>query len=218
MKTLLAGLAAALLSACAPASPPAAVVRAETHLFADGGGARARVSRAIHADGAEVLHGETDLPGSRLRLVEDARLDPGGRLSRAEIRLIGEDGATRAHLVADRSSGSVRRTDALGASAWTPPLDGPWAVEPPTGVGPVAAWLARRAAESGEPVRVIRADAAASYLAPAEQVAIPTETGATVVLGESAGEADGVFLRRVRSLAGPLDLVRVEPAALAAVQ
>lgn len=212
MKTIVAGMIALALSGCSQPRPHAAAVRAETYTFEDPRGAQAQVFRAVGADGGEAIHGETHLPGTSRRVIEDAAIDAAGRISRVEVRVVRCDGAVEDRFVADRARGTVRADTPGGVVEWPVPTDAPWAVEPAArgGATPVLAWLAMRAASSGADVRVIRADARSSYRAPADQVAIATEAGATVLVGESASSADALFIERVQALDGSLDLRRAE--------
>jgi hypothetical protein len=205
--SIVRGLAAAaviVLSACAsPRAPAPDPVRAETYGFEDGAGSTASVFRAVAADGAEALHGETDV-GAR-RIVEDATLDAQGRLVRAEIVVTrGRDGAVEEHLELDRARGTVRAATPGGTVEWPVATDAPWAIEPLArgAATPIEAWIGARAAASSKSVRVIRADQRTSYRAPADQVAIPHELGATVILGDTFAEADASFVLRVRPAEG----------------
>jgi hypothetical protein len=203
-------VAAAVLVLSACASPRASApdpVRAEAYSFEDGAGSTGSVFRAIAADGAEALHGVTDVitaDGAR-RIVEDATLDAQGRLVRAEIVVTrGEGGAIEEHVQLDRARGTIRAATPGGTVEWPAPLDAPWAIEPLArgAATPIAAWIGARAAASNASVRVIRADQRTSYRAPAEQVAIPHELGATVILGDASAEADASFVRGVRPEGG----------------
>jgi hypothetical protein len=210
---ILLGLA---VSACSTSrSAGTGALRAETYAFTDGAGSTGHVFRAVGADGAEVLHGETDLAAGT-HVVEDAVLDDEGRLSRLELVVTrGCGGPEEEHLVLDRARRTVRAAALGGVVEWPVATDAPWALAPlARGAStPIAAWISRRAAASGPLVRIIEADSRSSYRAPVDQVAIDTEVGATVILGGDAAEIDGAFVQRL-SLAGRgVTLTRTDGAA-----
>lgn len=211
MKIIHGALLALAIAGCSEPRPSTAAIRAETYAFEDARGASARVFRAVSADGSEALHGETEV--GALRVIEDASLDPRGMLIRAEVRVVrGRERAVEDHVVFDHGRGTVRADTPGGAVEWPVATDAPWTIEPLArgAATPISAWIAQRAAASGGAVRVVRADARTSYRAPADQVAIDTEIGTTVVLGDAAANADRTFVQRVTMLDGPLDLVRVD--------
>ena len=85
-------LLALSLSACADSRQGTSgetPVETRTFLYTDGTDTKSRVERRILANGAEVLHGETEIQsdGEGLLLVEDARLDARGQLIHAETAL-----------------------------------------------------------------------------------------------------------------------------------
>lgn len=211
MKVIQAALLALAVAGCSEPRPNHVAVRAETYVFEDARGASARVFRAVSADGSEALHGETEL--GAVRVIEDASLDPRGRLIRAEVRVVrGCEGAVEDHVVIEPGRGVVRADAPGGTVEWPVATDAPWALSPPArgAATPIGAWIAKRAAASSDAVRVVRADARSSYRAPADQVAIETEIGTTIMLGEAAASADGVFVQRVAMLQRPYELVRVD--------
>jgi hypothetical protein len=212
-RRLVAGIIGLLLPACAkPAQPP----DTQTFLFSDDAGSSAWVQRVVGRDGSETLHGETSVVSGAFvtHVVEDADLDAGGRLVRAEIR-IGADGAPEQHVVLDfeRQAGSA--STPAGLVAWPVPADAPWVYgQVARGVStPIAAWITLRAAEHAAMVRVVQFDARSSYRTVPDQLAIPTELGTTVVLGGDAADVDAGFVNSVRLLDRGINLRRREQAA-----
>ncbi|MFT3771184.1 MAG: hypothetical protein QM820_37695 [Minicystis sp.] len=223
LQSLARGLAVAAffgqsVSACAsPRASAPDTLRAESYAFTDPNGVTGSVFRAVAANGAEALRGVTEVPaeGGALRVVEDATLDAAGHLVRAEIVISrGCDGPVEEHVVLDRARGTVQTATPGGSVEWPVPRDAAWVLSP-LGRGPatpITAWIGARAAGDGESVRVIVTDRRSSYRAPAEQVAIPHERGATVVLGDAVAEMDAAFVRGVRSLDGSTMLGRRDEA------
>lgn len=228
--TLALSVAAAALTAgalslggrAAPAPPSGPVARAEAaaverFVFAGSAGSEAVVTRAPGAAGGEALHGEVELrlgARARRRVIEDVLLDARGRLVRAEITVHGDRGADpERHLALDAVAGTVRLVDATGTTAWTAPTDAPWiyAAEALAGhplATPVAAWVARRAAALAPAVRAIEPGSRRAPLVPAEQIAVPTEAGTTVVVGGEGADVDELFVAEVRSATHGITLLR----------
>ena len=204
------------LAACsAPRPTSTGTLRAETYAYDDGAGSTGRVFRAVGADGAEALHGETDL-ASGLHVVEDAVLDARGHLARLELVVTrGCEGPEEEHVVLDRARGTVRAAAPGGLVEWPVATDAPWALGPLArgGTTPITAWIIRQAAAGSPRVRVVDADARSSYRAPSDQIAVDTELGATVVLGRDAAQIDGAFVQRVDLADGRLALTRTDAAA-----
>jgi hypothetical protein len=220
-RALLAGLLGLSLAGCGRGDAagedrgrPASMRDGDTYvLTADG--ATARVTRTVSPDGAEVLHGETELTiGGRHRIVEDVRLDDRGRLASAEITMIaGDEGAPEARLRLDPATGVVALLTPTGASVERAPVDAPWAYTPSVDPGrsvatPVAAWVALRAAAASPWVRVILPERRQGWLTPRDQVAVQTEVGFTVMIGADGIDADEVFIERIRLSDPRITLVR----------
>jgi hypothetical protein len=215
---LCAVVAAGLLAGCTESGPGDAPVTIR-YAYGDGAGTGARVLRTIGADGSESLHGETALTygGDRLRIVEDAIVDRAGHLVRAEITVArGCDAPPDEDAIFEPARGTVRVSGPGGTVEWPVPTDAPWAYGPVSRAGgqgvltPVGAFLVMRAAAGAAAVRVIQTDASSSYLAPADQVAVVTESGVTVVLDTTSADADRSFIRSVDLPALGIAMARVE--------
>jgi hypothetical protein len=211
-------LAAGLLAGCTSAPNGDALVTT-TYSYGDGAGAGGRVVRTIGPDGSESLHGETALAdgGERVRIVEDAILDRAGHLVRAEVMVArGCDAPPDEHAVLDPARGVVRASGPGGVVEWPVPADAPWAYAPLARAGgravltPVGAFLAMRAAAGGSEVRVVQVESRSSYRSPADQIAIATESGVTVVLDTASATADGGFIRSVDLPELGIAMARVE--------
>lgn len=185
--------AALALGGCAPEGPGPAPVSARATLhYADEAGSTSRVERTILADGSEALHAVTDIAsaGASTRITEDVRLDPRGRLVRAEIARASDRvilAAARGTVLVVRSGETTRRRV---------PADVPWvyaqvldAAGRPVAT-PLAAWVAHRAAAASERVRVLGAEAGEGRVIPRDQLAVATESGTTVVLGYDGADVE----------------------------
>jgi hypothetical protein len=216
-----AGVALALLvfgsAACAtePVPPPPARVPT-TPLLAyryDGARGSAHVTRELSPDGLETLTGTLALGAhpdhsAPVRSSERASIDAAGRLLRAEIAI------EQAHSVdvftLDPGRGSVRIERAGRPSTdWVVPQDAPWVYMPAALGGgyaamtPVSSWVALRAGSGGASVvRVLDPEHQTSYLAPIDQVSVPTELGTTVSFGPDAADADDRFITELRLSGG----------------
>jgi hypothetical protein len=204
----------AILSIANGAREPAPAERAapgltQLYRYVDRFGSQSRVERVVSRDGADVLHATTELApadGAPTRIEEWVRLDAAGRLVRAEIaRVGGQPAGSWDRLVLDAATGTIAATRRGQTDRWTVAtgaplvyaglLDGRGKIV----ATPVAAWIAFRATALSPQVRVLFLDARRSYLAPRDQVAVPTEIGTTVVLGDDGADVDGSgFVARVR--------------------
>lgn len=230
----LAALAAAL-AACATtpdpcatpspsAIPPPAV---DTLSFVGGAGASARVSRVVAPDGSETLHGETELSlsaSSRRCIIEDVRLDARGSLVRADVSTAASCDAapeTVAHLEPARGLACVTTAQAGDGAAFhlrIPGVSGEaaasWVYTPQVLPGravttPVAAWVAFRAAAVSPSLTLVALELRQVWRVPRDQVVVPTETGATVVLGYDGSDVRAGFVERLRLADYDVTLVRV---------
>ncbi|UQA62930.1 hypothetical protein [Polyangium aurulentum] len=182
----------------------AAAATEDVFFFAGSAGTSAHVTRKIAADGAETLHGETEIAigESRRVIVEDVTIDANGHLERAEVAVVGgEGGETRVHMRLDPSRGIAEVRSIDGASTWRMPSEEPWVYAPWSQGGstatPVSAWVAMRAAVASPWARVVMPEARAGVLSPRDQIAVPTEAGTTVVLGRDGADVDGTFVARL---------------------
>ncbi len=206
------------LAACAePPSPAAGACTAPAtecaFTFSGEHGARARVTRSIQPDGSETLHGETEITlgaAGRRCIVEDARLDRSGRLTSADVAsgACGAEPGSRVHL--DPARGVVR----AGGNEWAATGASPWIYEPEALPGhavatPVAAWIAARAGAASPALTLVPLEQRRSFQVPADQVAIPTELGTTVVLGGDGADVGATFVDRIRILDQAVTLERL---------
>ena len=182
--------------------------------FVGGEGSSARVTLTRSIDGRETLHGETIVAlgaNAERCVVEDVTLDPKGRLARAEIKIASAcDGAAEQRISLDASTGDVRSITPYGIVASRAPTDAPWVYAPPASiVTPIAAWVVARAAAGAGAVRYVDPLSAHVPLVPRSQVAVETERGLTVIVGNDGAEVDDAFVRRVQWLDHGVTLVRV---------
>jgi hypothetical protein len=216
--SLLAGCGAPSDSRSDEASAAAAPAKTDTFVFASDSGTQARVRRTVRSNGAETLHGETDVvlgATARRRIVEDVLLDAHGRLAYANITVSGANpGDPSVHLELDRAEGKARMTTPEGSRSFRISTDAPWVYAPwAPGLStatPVSAWVARRAATMSPAVWMVEPVAQRGWLVPCDQVALETEAGTTVVLGGDGADVDGAFVEQIR-LAGqdePITRVR----------
>lgn len=192
------------LAACAPASAPPSDERAAFR-YADEGGTRSQVDRSVAPDGTETLHAVTEIRAGgsvATRIVEDVVLDARGRLVHARIARSGLRSAAD-RVVLDAVAGSVVLVQSGVASSVNVPTDLPWAYPQVLDASgraittPVTAWVAARAAAASPSVRVIAPDAR-SRVVPRDQLAAPTESGTTVILGWDGADVGASFVTRVR--------------------
>ncbi len=197
-RSLIAGVIGHQLPACAKPAPPP---DARTFSFSDGARSAAWVRRTVGGDGRETLHGETSVVSGAVltQVVEDAELDAGGRLVRAEIT-VGAGGSPEEQVVLDFEQPDRAATTPGGPVAWSVPADAPWAYAPMArGVStPVAAWITRGRAASTP--RSSGSSRSTSSYRTADQIAIATELGTTVVLGGDGADVDRAFVARLRWL------------------
>jgi len=197
---------------------------ARTSLYTDHAGSSSRVERVVERDGTEVLHGETVIARSDgvVTILEDAKLDPRGRLIHAEVEIRrAHEARPSVRAIFDRAQ-RIARIEARGeATLVSVPDDAPWAyLPPPDAAGhavstPVSAWIALRAARGAPVVRVISPAARSSYLGPRDQITQQTEAGTTVVLGVDGADAGASFIDEVRIAGVGVTLTRVGGLALA---
>ncbi|MDI1444503.1 hypothetical protein [Polyangium sp. 6x1] len=180
-----------------------------TFVFAGKRGSTGQTWRSIGPDGTEKLHGEMRLmlaSGAERQVVEDVTLDVSGRIVAAEITATSSapnELPVRLGLVP--SEGLVRIVSGSSETSFRVPVDAPWVYTAlPAGLPatPIAAWIAKRGADTAPWLRVVSASEARSFLAPLDQVVVRTETGTTVVLGQDAADTDAVFVRDLRLVGG----------------
>jgi hypothetical protein len=191
---------------------PCARAAASAQRFAGPHGSRSVLDQRAEPGGSEVLTGDTEIAtgaASVRRVRETARLDSRGNLVRGEIAIEGVSGAVVTERVTmDVPTGTVEVWRAgTGTTVERVANDAPWAYAPSDGGAlvstPLAAWIAFRAARTSAVVRVVRPDATGdpmSYLAPTDQLALPTEAGTTVVLNHDGIDVSGEFVESVRLL------------------
>lgn len=217
---------ASLTAACdAPAGPgetrgAAREGTESTFVFAGKQGSMGQAWRYRGADGSEKLHGETRVvlaKGAEKQVIEDVTLDASGRIVRAEITTTSSaTDEVPVRLWFSASEGVVRVVSASSTTSFRVPTDAPWVyTDLPSGVPatPIAAWVAKRGAETAPWVRVVATSERRSFLVPLDQVVVGTETGATVVLGRDAADMDAEFVREMR-LSGGETITRTNGPAL----
>lgn len=217
-------LAALALSACAsdPGAPSVAAAppaRLKSYHYV-GVAASSQVTQEQGQSGRESLRGITDL-GMRSSAAphtvarESVTLDPRGRLERAEL-VVSRSGSGQARYTLDATRGSVR-VERAGSAAldWRVPVDAPWVYSPVSGGGgelmvtPVGAWVALRASRAADVVRVLEPEHQRSYLTTVDQLAVPTERGTTLAIGDDGVDADGEFITELRLFHGEVTMARV---------
>jgi hypothetical protein len=179
----------------------------ETRVYTDPSGARSTVARDIAADGSETLRATTDLTlrGKPTSVEEQARIDVDGKLIDAELTVA--QGGTRRTVRYDARAGFA---EAPGSERFEAPSDAPWVYGPIDIDGdrvatPVAAWVAMRAVgtarargAASSTLRWVDAQARRSALVPDDQVAVDTEQGTTVVIGDDGADVGKDFLVELR--------------------
>jgi hypothetical protein len=208
-----AGVAAVVLACgcsreATPTPEPAAKVEAhETGANVSHEGNRWRATTTIGGHSAS--------PESKaLTVSEEVVLDPDGHLVWAESRAHDGSGAPETHVTIDRERGLVTIERGPLQTSFTVPKDRPWVYGPVVTPSreaiatPLAAWVTHRAARGSEWVRLIEADERRSLVVPTDQVAVPTESGVTVVLGSDGADVDADFVKVVRLGAARGSLVR----------
>lgn len=195
-------------AACLPGE---SVEKAErkVYTFVGGDGAQSRVERSIRPDGSETLSSETRLPradsgqgaaaggalpaGGVLR--EYAELDPSGRLVYADVSLSDAAGVVK-RMILDPQHGAALLRRAGRASGFVRLPIGEATIYAPVSsiVTPVAAWVARRAAQAAPSVRMFDEVTAESHAVLSDQLVVEDGRDTFVVLGDAALSADDEFI------------------------
>ncbi|MEZ4312005.1 MAG: hypothetical protein R3F14_28600, partial [Polyangiaceae bacterium] len=177
--------------------------QAASFTFGAGGvKATSRVTRQIAPSGEEILTGTTEvtLAGAAhpSLLTERAELDAHGKLLRAKSELrTGPGGVTRS-VDLDARSGTITVREAASSRTLRMPADHPWIygsmfsdIAPQvSSVTAVQAWVARRAASTGDRLRYVDVLAARSSLTIPEQVVFSEGDTDLVVLGDEVIATD----------------------------
>lgn len=220
-RVILGVLLAVSLPACADSrksAPEETPIATRTFLYSDGAGALGRVERRLMADGAEKLHGQTEIQsdGGHFLVVEDVVLDARGRLVRAETAIAGRCAeVTEQRIVYEPSTGVVRISDASGERRWSVPTDAPWVLAPARDAQqrpiatPVSGWIAIRAARLAPALRLVDAGAKTAFSVASDQLAVATERGMTAVLGDAGIDAGPEFVEELRLVPLSRTLTRV---------
>jgi len=171
-------------------------------------GSTSRVEHTKGPSGVEAIHGVTEIVSSQGRtthIEERARLDSSGRLSWAEISGAGVGTSALDRVIFDAAAGLVRIDRAGQTLEWEVPTGEPWAYPAPLDqegrpvVTPVTAWITLRATLASPDVRVLYPDAQRTEVVPRDQLAVPTELGTTVIIGDDGADMDtSGFVERVR--------------------
>jgi hypothetical protein len=183
-------------------------------------GGSSRVTRTRETGGGETLRGDTDVPdqpgsAGRLHLSERATVDARGRLLAARLVAARPRAPVTTYLLQPLAARVRILREGMVPVDWPVPADAPWVYQAGSSKegllvsSPVAAWLAARASASaaGVFVRVLVPERRLSYLAPVDQIAVPTEKGTTVVLGADGIDVDGDFVTEARLTDRGLTLV-----------
>lgn len=193
----------------------------QVFVFRDGAALASRVERTLHADGSEVLRGETALADARgsnaVRILEHVEIGPNGRLVYADVSTV-ENGRPARRVLLDAARGAMFVHDAAGAAWQKVSTDAPWMYAgvssegsfalPPT---VIAAWTVARATSGAESVRVIDASARTSELASRDQLVASEEDGErVVVLGNAVATADATFVTSMERSPAPFVVASVE--------
>ncbi|WP_437786474.1 hypothetical protein [Sorangium sp. So ce1097] len=195
-------------AACLPGET-SAKSEMKVYTFFGAGGAQSRVERQIRPDGSETLSSETRPsraeagrgpaaagalpPGGVLR--EYAELDAWGRLVYADVSLSDAAGVVK-RMILDPQHGAalLRRAD----RAWgfvRIPTRGALIYAPVSSiVTPVAAWVARRAAQAAPSARLFDDVTAASHEILSDQLVVEDGRDTFVVLGDAALSVDDEFI------------------------
>lgn len=203
---IVAGLLAVGQGAWAVTQPTTSAL-VETRVYSDPSGAKSTVVRDLAADGSETLRATTELSlrGKATVIQENARIDADGKLVDAETTV--ERAGARRTVRYDARAGYA---EVPGGQRFATPNDAPWVFGPVDIDGdkvatPVAAWVTMRAVGTARArgieastLRWVDAQAKQSHLVPDDQLAIDTEAGATVVLGDDGVDVGKDFLVEVR--------------------
>ncbi|WP_437878777.1 hypothetical protein [Sorangium sp. So ce513] len=208
-------------AACLPGET-GAKAEMKVYTFFDAGGARSRVERRVRPDGSESLSSETRPsraeaaaapaagalpPGGVLR--EYAELDASGRLVYADVSLSDAAGVVK-RMILDPQHGAalLRRADRAWGLVRIPTRE-PLIYAPVSSiVTPVAAWVARRAAQAAPSAHLFDDVTAASHGILSDQLVVEDGRDTFVVLGDAALSVDGEFITSL-----PLGSTTTEPTA-----
>ncbi|WP_438030534.1 hypothetical protein [Sorangium sp. So ce233] len=195
----------------------------KVYTFFGAAGAQSRVERRIRPDGSETLSSETRPsraepnrgpaaagalpPGGVLH--EYAELDASGRLVYADVSLSDAGGVVK-RMILDPQHGAALLRRAGLASGFVRIPTGEATIYAPVSstVTPVAAWVARRAAQAAPSIRLFDHVAAASHEILSDQIVVEDGRDTFVVLGDAALSVDDEFITSL-----PLGEVAAEPTA-----
>jgi hypothetical protein len=212
-------LAACASDTAAPSVAAASPVRLRSYHYVGVAGS-SQVTREQGATGRESLRGTTDLgmrdnaaPHTLAR--ESVTLDPRGRLARAEV-VVSRSGSAEARYTLDATRGTVR-VERAGSTPvdWHVPVDAPWLYSPTAGgagelmATPVGAWVALRASRAADVVRVLEPEQQRTYLTTVDQIAVPSERGTSLAIGDDGVEADDEFISELRLFHDAVTMARV---------
>jgi hypothetical protein len=241
MKTFLR-LAVSLISslgafACTDASSPKGVdVRSACYASPDGRLLRSTLivepeKTRTHLTGTTELRAEpatkradfTTAPDDVLRIVEKATLDASGNLVHYSATISAARSERSASVELDPARGRAEIETASAHTVWSVPRDLPWVLVPiltePLTRAPVATPLdgeiALYATASGGAVRRIDLGALSSYPVTADQIRVPDDNRATLVLGDDVVEVENGRLTAVHLAALGTRLEEVDSGALA---
>ena len=184
---------------------------------------------SMKVSGGERLVGLTEL-GTGERLVEEATIDESGRLVDARATVTGAavaDQPAPVTLVAfEPAQGAITATTPDRYVDWRVPNDLPWVWLPLLTAGhsartgapgpvvtPLGAWVAFRAAQAGQAVRVLDFAALEDYTLARDQLVVSDGASGTVVLGDDFADVDGGKPRRLHLAALDSTLEILDPRA-----
>ncbi|WP_437683267.1 hypothetical protein [Sorangium sp. So ce131] len=193
-------------AACLPGS---SIERAETKVYTFYGatGAQSRVERTVRPDGSETMASETRptragsdpaagaaIPSGGV-LREYAELDASGRLVYADVSLSDASGVVRRMILDPQHGAALLRRAGAAPGFVRLPTGEALAYAPVSAlVTPVAAWIARRAAQAAPSVRIFDEATAFSHDVLSDQLVVQDDRETFVVLGDAAVSADREFI------------------------
>lgn len=176
------------------------------------GSSVAHVTRG--ARGGERWASTTAIPleSGNLQVDEVFDLNRQGFMTKGYIRIRDPQGSWNREVWFDPMGGSVVIRAGNDTRRFSAPPDSAWILAPLEGPGgrplvtPLGAWITHRATMESSVVRLVDVTGANSNLVPSEQWSFPTDSGTTVIVGNSGADVDAQFISSLRD--GQTELVR----------